>query len=580
MSTLLLLLVAVNVVMSAVMAVQAWRYGRSVLTPARPDLPVSVLVPTEGDDPRLPEVLAAIEASPWTGPREVLVCGPALAGEPPPGVNRKAFFLAAGAARARFPTLVVVDSRVVLAPDALARLVGAREAGGAAAVFGSSRAVPEGALLGALSDHLARGHAQAWPVLAGLAATTDDPPPASGSLVAVDAERLARVGGFGALVDRVADDLVLAERLATTGRVLFAEIDAPVRMGAVGWRAWFDRWVRWIRVGVSTSPARALSYPLLLAPFPLAVMFAGAATGNGAGPWVWGAVAALVVARLGLGLSRGDRSAWVGPLADWVLFAASAVAAASTKVEWRGRTLYLAEGGRLTDTPRRGVSPLAFALLALFALIGLGMRADGRVPPGADGLFVFTEGILVALALRRWGLLVVVALAGFLAEAVGTATGLPFGEYVYLDALGPKVLDAPIAMAPTWLAAVGGAVGLARGRWVEATVLLVLTDVVLDPLAAGPLGYWAWAHGGFWYGIPTQNFVGWAIVGAPLCWLVSKAPSSWVLPAIGWLNLTFFGALAAWNGLWGPLFVAIATALWCLYVPPPEAAHSQARTNP
>ena len=30
--------------------------------------------------------------------------------------------------------------------------------------------------------------------------------------------------------------------------------------------------------------------------------------------------------------------------------------------------------------------------------------------------------------------------AGFIAEAIGVATGFPFGSYVYDDALGPAVL--------------------------------------------------------------------------------------------------------------------------------------------
>ncbi|WP_330438447.1 carotenoid biosynthesis protein [Micromonospora sp. NBC_00821] len=131
---------------------------------------------------------------------------------------------------------------------------------------------------------------------------------------------------------------------------------------------------------------------------------------------------------------------------------------------------------------------------------------------------------------------------GFAIEAIGVATGVPFGSYDYSGELGPKLAGVPLIIPlawtwmawPAWLAAVrltgGGAAtvggsgstaggsGPTVGRWVGrialATVGLAAWDLFLDPQMVAE-GYWVWrdatpALPGL-AGIPISNYLGWLL---------------------------------------------------------------------
>ncbi|SNY51295.1 carotenoid biosynthesis protein [Paractinoplanes atraurantiacus] len=108
-------------------------------------------------------------------------------------------------------------------------------------------------------------------------------------------------------------------------------------------------------------------------------------------------------------------------------------------------------------------------------------------------------------------------LGGFAVEALGVATGFPFGTYVYSGQLGPKLLGVPLIIPlawtwmawPAWLAAQRLP---ARARIVVAAVGLAAWDLFLDPQMVAE-GYWVWesptpALPGV-PGIPIGNYLGW-----------------------------------------------------------------------
>jgi len=110
-------------------------------------------------------------------------------------------------------------------------------------------------------------------------------------------------------------------------------------------------------------------------------------------------------------------------------------------------------------------------------------------------------------------------LGGFAVEAVGVATGFPFGTYVYSGQLGPKLLGVPliIPLAWTWMAwpAWLAAQRLPIARWARigvAAVGLAAWDLFLDPQMVAE-GYWRWrsatpALPGV-PGVPIGNYLGW-----------------------------------------------------------------------
>jgi uncharacterized membrane protein len=126
-----------------------------------------------------------------------------------------------------------------------------------------------------------------------------------------------------------------------------------------------------------------------------------------------------------------------------------------------------------------------------------------------------TRGVRAGLTLIG-----VATLGGFAVEAIGVATGFPFGTYDYSGQLGPKLLGVPLIIPlawtwmawPAWLAALR-LTGSTPGRIAAAALGLAAWDLFLDPQMVSE-GYWTWRHptpalpglGG----IPVSNYLGWA----------------------------------------------------------------------
>ena len=124
--------------------------------------------------------------------------------------------------------------------------------------------------------------------------------------------------------------------------------------------------------------------------------------------------------------------------------------------------------------------------------------------------------------------------AGFVAEAVGTATGVPFGAYEYADTLGPRLLDVPLVIPLAW--AMFGYPALlvgqrlarsAAGAALLGGAALASWDLFLDPMMVGD-GHWAFASptpalpGA--PGIPLTNYAGWLLVAVLMLGLLQLLP--------------------------------------------------------
>ncbi|KOX06778.1 carotenoid biosynthesis protein [Micromonospora profundi] len=176
-----------------------------------------------------------------------------------------------------------------------------------------------------------------------------------------------------------------------------------------------------------------------------------------------------------------------------------------------------------TGTTRAG---LTVATVVLGWLLSVGHALLSRGPRVAVALVAVATG------------------GGFAIEAIGVATGVPFGSYDYSGELGPKLAGVPLIIPlawtwmawPAWLAAVrltGGntptatvntaeasapTTGSTVGRWVGrialATVGLAAWDLFLDPQMVAE-GYWVWRNAtpalpGL-PGIPVSNYLGWLL---------------------------------------------------------------------
>lgn len=114
-------------------------------------------------------------------------------------------------------------------------------------------------------------------------------------------------------------------------------------------------------------------------------------------------------------------------------------------------------------------------------------------------------------------------------ELAGTSTGIPFGEYSYLNGLGYKIQGlVPFTIPLSWFYVGFSSFLLAltvlrqSRHWLmvmEAIALgsLILTswDFVLDPAMTQTLvPFWEWLKPGPFFGMPLQNFGGWMVTGA------------------------------------------------------------------
>ena len=231
-----------------------------------------------------------------------------------------------------------------------------------------------------------------------------------------------------------------------------------------------------------------------------------------------------------------------------------------------------------------------WAALAVFAVLWVGGVASAwlgveREDAGTlASLFLLTAALVVLLGERtRRGALILacVALLGFAVEAVGVRFGVPFGRYVYTEALQPQTFSVPLVMGPAWMVLVAygrDAAGRLRLRgwkaYVFAALLTTATDLVIDPLAANRLGYWRWAEAGSYYGVPLVNFAGWFLTALVAC-RVAGERENFRAGIVGTSIMLFFALLALAHSLVGVALVGFAL---CLAPSIRPAAPRRART--
>lgn len=205
--------------------------------------------------------------------------------------------------------------------------------------------------------------------------------------------------------------------------------------------------------------------------------------------------------------------------------------------------------------------------------IGLWIGGEGLFPILATiGVLAQVTVVLLSLAItfpvfRVVAIAVSVLLVTWGVEALGLATGFPFGHYVYTSELQPQSGGVPWLIPIAWLMMLPPAWAVAasltenlRLRHQRNTRILfagmsglafTVWDFYLDPQMVAH-GLWVWETPGGYFGIPWVNFAGWWLASAILTWFIyprqmSRPPLltiytlTWILQAIG-LGL-FWGQL-------------------------------------
>jgi putative membrane protein len=225
----------------------------------------------------------------------------------------------------------------------------------------------------------------------------------------------------------------------------------------------------------------------------------------------------------------------------------------------------------------------AHADLTVYALIGVWLLSMISVPllhaflgDGAFGIGIAVTVVFQAVAVfavvnRAWGLrrtlvaLAVIALVTWLAEAVGSHTGFPFGYYYYTDRLQPQLLNVPLLIPLAWFMMLPPAWAVAqtlvgtrsRAAFIAVSALaLTAWDLFLDPQKVA-WGFWVWTDGGSeqvftggYFGVPWVNFLGWLATAALVTALVRPGHLPvrplLIVYTLVWLFQTM-GQLFFWN---------------------------------
>ena len=191
---------------------------------------------------------------------------------------------------------------------------------------------------------------------------------------------------------------------------------------------------------------------------------------------------------------------------------------------------------------------LSWLLIGAFVLI-LGVSGyiafgvnPGDLPWTAFGLVYGVFSLVHAYRLlgtrRALTLLATALIVGFFFEAVGVATGWPFGDYHYTDELPYHVLGVPIIIPVYWfivaypayvitnVLADGETFAIASGfKWlvlISGLNALVMTgwDLSVDPLMScawegaqndGCDPVWSWVAAGQGGPVPVRNYLGWML---------------------------------------------------------------------
>ncbi len=260
----------------------------------------------------------------------------------PDAPNGKAAMLIALAAAARYPTLLVNDSDIVVSPDYLQTVV-----------------APLADLSVGVVTCLYRARGASFPArFEALGITTDFAPSvlvartvgvvefALGSTMVFRKEQLQQIGGFATIAHYLADDYQLGARISKLGyRVVLAACPVETNLGAGSWRDVWKHQVRWSRtVRVSRGSGYVGSV------ITHATLWSIVAIAAGAWPvaLVCLALRFAAAATTARALQDSQVAWWLIPFRDLFGTAVWAAGLAGSTVEWRGETLRLRKDGRIS----------------------------------------------------------------------------------------------------------------------------------------------------------------------------------------------------------------------------------------
>lgn len=263
------------------------------------------------------------------------------------GTNRKTSNVVQMLRYAQYDYILINDSDIFVTPDYLRRVMSpfARpEVGMVTCPYRGIAADTLGSKLEAvgISTDFFAGVFAAWKIENGLHF-------ALGSTLAMSRTALEAFGGLEQLVDYLADDFELGNRIAKAGfEVVLIDLVVETHLPAYSFRGFFEHQMRWAR---STRDSRRRGYLGVLLTFGLPWAMIAVLLAQGAW-WSWVLLAAAGILRAAVAVrvarvvhdSAVLRHLWLLPFRDLIAFWVWFVSFTGHKVHWRGDVFILDDG--------------------------------------------------------------------------------------------------------------------------------------------------------------------------------------------------------------------------------------------
>ncbi|WP_227521515.1 MULTISPECIES: carotenoid biosynthesis protein [Bacillus] len=168
-----------------------------------------------------------------------------------------------------------------------------------------------------------------------------------------------------------------------------------------------------------------------------------------------------------------------------------------------------------------------FRFFIIWYVCGVILLTFDLLPPWlewANVVFLMTAGILGFIFFiknyKYIGLLfsLFVFFFSIIAEHIGVKYGFLFGNYYYNADFGPQLFGVPITIGFAWVMVIATSLVIAtrivktKSVWLISLIgsfAAVVMDLIIDPVSYVAKSYWIWVDNGFYYNIPTFNFVSW-----------------------------------------------------------------------
>jgi putative membrane protein len=178
-------------------------------------------------------------------------------------------------------------------------------------------------------------------------------------------------------------------------------------------------------------------------------------------------------------------------------------------------------------TTKKFLYPLLFSLfVAAFFTATQPLKPEMAVVSSLFVVLFALPSYYAVISQNKWkrgaAILFAISVFALVIETSAIHTGFPYGNFIYNDLLGQKVLGLtpwtvafawpPILLLSYWFARLRHQAKHKLKILFSTALGAMLIDVVLDP-AAVKLGFWNWRDPGFFYEVPLVNFGGWLLSG-------------------------------------------------------------------